>query len=73
MSDLVKYISGGLLIAAMLGALRSASSALNGNLEQAFTPGWIDFAVAYPTLTALVLVGGTILFGGSFIAAVENL
>lgn len=72
MSDVLEYIGVGLVVVAVFGAFSSAMSIMNGNFKEGFTPGWIDFAVAYPTWTAFILVGGALLFGGPFLLAVEN-
>lgn len=72
MSDVLDYAKAGFVIVAVLGALSSATSIMNGNFKQGFTPGWVDFATAHPTLFALILVGGAVLFGGPFLLAVEN-
>jgi len=72
MTDIRGYIAAGFAILAVLFALSTYQDIIHGNLNEGLTPGWIDFAIAHPTLFALMLVAGAALFGGSFNAAVSN-
>jgi hypothetical protein len=66
MSDLRTYILGGCVVVAGLLTYKSASAIMNGNFEEGLVPWWTDFAIANPMLFALILVGGTALFGAPF-------
>ena len=57
---------------AILFALNSSLAIMNGNLKSGLTPGWIDFAMAHPTVFAFILVIGGLLIGEPFIEAVSN-
>jgi hypothetical protein len=66
-----EYVGGGLLILATLLAVDTYFEVARGNFS-ALVPGWLDFATSHSTLFAFLLILGTLLFGGSFVAAVEN-
>lgn len=67
-------VAGLLLLIAALIAYGRAMGVLHGtvSLEQAFTPGWVDFAIAHPLFFALIAVGGTYLLGRAFVTFLEN-
>ena len=71
MTDLVEVGKAILFIMAVLFALNTAFSIMNGDFS-ALVPGWVGFATAKPMLFGILLVVGTLVFGEAFTALVEN-
>ena len=72
MTDFVKYAGAGALIVATLLALDSLIEILNGNLKRGLTPGWVDFAISYPVLFAIIAVLGVAILGKPAQAVLES-
>ncbi|QFU81671.1 hypothetical protein [Natronorubrum aibiense] len=66
----IAVVGGAMVVVAGLLSLSTARDLLNGDM-MALKPGWIDFAVAYPTVFAVLIVLLTLVFGGSFVALLD--
>lgn len=43
------------------------------SLQDALTPGWVDFAVTYPVLFSIIAVLGVLILGKVFVAFLDSI